>query len=892
MSRVSDDDKLVHEAAQNSLGLSLGSPPAYAVATDDFSSSPHKFPSLVCQSRSQSPAGTTSAGTLLWTDGGWNAGHFAFAFGDDDDEEGELEQGHGRHRLQDGDDGKEDVVQQRESMGRTLRRVKKGLNDLPGALGLGLGDDDDDKLNGLHKHSDLGSDHRSRLHIETDLPAHNSSSTFSATSQPLTANADSFEPSSFQYSPVVSEPHGAPTDWAFDQHGNLVNAGARYEVADEILDMQGYDVPTSTRPLEFSDPYSVSSQSSRLSAFDRELLRRRSEPAALRQPVPARSPAQVVAAFDNTNNGDVYSSRWYQPRQRASESNLTPLQNYFSAPIGQQQRVHAPPPPPTPPLTPGTLSEIATLPLQTDPEDILYTTARETFVDQSLAGVSIPQSVASRQTMMSHFDKAMHAAHPLATLYGLTPEAADALAANPGTSGVSEDVLRLALIREKQQKAAGAPGLPGPSPNNRKLALYKTELCRSWEERGVCRYGVKCQFAHGPHELRAVERHPKFKSEICRTFWLHGSCQYGARCCFIHTTVPGGAAATVPGLPTPKTLDVELLKKSSSISSDPMTSLHKSLSSLSMASTNLPSGFGPHLAEFLQPSTPQTDPFSRSSSSSGASSPTEVNRSGSSGSRRSGSGSGSSNMSGSVLSTSNFVSPLSSIGVKPPGKFTNNPFEVPPTYQDQPQSRLKRLASLPSSSSSSTLLTQRTVTPMPSAPSMSRSPAGGSGSGASTPASAPHTRHSSISSLMSASSAATSSFMNRTASTSSLSSFAGSTSYVSNNNGLVPLTPVTPEWLPSSSSSPTSLMKKALDWDSPPSTTQGDCMSTSVMFEHGGDIGESNQPSSDEPRYYSSSLGASLSSSRQARTLRPSPIFKPLSSSFAIHDDDVAIDDH
>jgi tristetraprolin len=55
-------------------------------------------------------------------------------------------------------------------------------------------------------------------------------------------------------------------------------------------------------------------------------------------------------------------------------------------------------------------------------------------------------------------------------------------------------------------------GQTGPSANNRKLGLYKTELCRSWEEKGSCRYGGKCQFAHGEDELRKVSRHPKASS--------------------------------------------------------------------------------------------------------------------------------------------------------------------------------------------------------------------------------------------------------------------------------------------------------------------------------------------------------------------------------------------
>ena len=64
--------------------------------------------------------------------------------------------------------------------------------------------------------------------------------------------------------------------------------------------------------------------------------------------------------------------------------------------------------------------------------------------------------------------------------------------------------------------AQNPPNGNGPSANNRKLGLYKTELCRSWEEKGTCRYGSKCQFAHGEEELRKVPRHPKYKTEICR----------------------------------------------------------------------------------------------------------------------------------------------------------------------------------------------------------------------------------------------------------------------------------------------------------------------------------------------------------------------------------------
>ncbi|KAE9401538.1 hypothetical protein BT96DRAFT_817808 [Gymnopus androsaceus JB14] len=66
----------------------------------------------------------------------------------------------------------------------------------------------------------------------------------------------------------------------------------------------------------------------------------------------------------------------------------------------------------------------------------------------------------------------------------------------------------------------------------------KTELCVNWEYRGSCRYGAKCQFAHGEEELRMATRHSKYKTETCRNFWLPGgSCPYGKRCRFIHAEI-------------------------------------------------------------------------------------------------------------------------------------------------------------------------------------------------------------------------------------------------------------------------------------------------------------------------------------------------------------------
>ncbi|KAH3756697.1 CCCH-type Zn-finger protein [Pelomyxa schiedti] len=73
-----------------------------------------------------------------------------------------------------------------------------------------------------------------------------------------------------------------------------------------------------------------------------------------------------------------------------------------------------------------------------------------------------------------------------------------------------------------------------PSHTEEPTSLYKTELCRSFSENGTCRYGYKCQFAHGQEELRPVIRHPRYKTEICKTFHTIGTCKYGTRCRFIH----------------------------------------------------------------------------------------------------------------------------------------------------------------------------------------------------------------------------------------------------------------------------------------------------------------------------------------------------------------------
>lgn len=73
--------------------------------------------------------------------------------------------------------------------------------------------------------------------------------------------------------------------------------------------------------------------------------------------------------------------------------------------------------------------------------------------------------------------------------------------------------------------------------------LYKTEICRSYADNGgFCKYGLKCQFAHGEAELRPVRRHPRYKTKWCRNFLATGSCPYDSRCRFIHSPLEHLAA--------------------------------------------------------------------------------------------------------------------------------------------------------------------------------------------------------------------------------------------------------------------------------------------------------------------------------------------------------------
>ena len=92
-----------------------------------------------------------------------------------------------------------------------------------------------------------------------------------------------------------------------------------------------------------------------------------------------------------------------------------------------------------------------------------------------------------------------------------------------------------AMVSSSSSSASSSPSFSSSPPvSSHQASLYKTELCKSWQSSGCCRYSSKCKFAHGSAELVAVQRHRKYKTEPCRNFTQDGYCRYADRCKFIH----------------------------------------------------------------------------------------------------------------------------------------------------------------------------------------------------------------------------------------------------------------------------------------------------------------------------------------------------------------------
>jgi len=117
---------------------------------------------------------------------------------------------------------------------------------------------------------------------------------------------------------------------------------------------------------------------------------------------------------------------------------------------------------------------------------------------------------------------------------------ADKEAAASAASSLDKKISELERLRNKindshsSASSTTSTGSTSTSASKVNTSRYKTELCRPFSEHGTCKYGEKCQFAHGMAELRTVARHPKYKTDLCRTYHSVGFCPYGPRCHFVH----------------------------------------------------------------------------------------------------------------------------------------------------------------------------------------------------------------------------------------------------------------------------------------------------------------------------------------------------------------------
>ena len=64
---------------------------------------------------------------------------------------------------------------------------------------------------------------------------------------------------------------------------------------------------------------------------------------------------------------------------------------------------------------------------------------------------------------------------------------------------------------------------------------YKTEICKNFMIYKYCKFGDRCCFAHGLHELREKSNlNNSYKLKICKNYQQNGFCRYGQRCQYIH----------------------------------------------------------------------------------------------------------------------------------------------------------------------------------------------------------------------------------------------------------------------------------------------------------------------------------------------------------------------
>jgi len=101
-------------------------------------------------------------------------------------------------------------------------------------------------------------------------------------------------------------------------------------------------------------------------------------------------------------------------------------------------------------------------------------------------------------------------------------------------------------VRPMQAAFNGIQGMMGGMMPGAVKPGYKSSLCKNFIE-GDCSFGPKCNFAHGPMELRSAAtpmmtpgiqavNNPMFKTTLCQNMMNENHCSHGMMCKFAHST--------------------------------------------------------------------------------------------------------------------------------------------------------------------------------------------------------------------------------------------------------------------------------------------------------------------------------------------------------------------
>lgn len=69
------------------------------------------------------------------------------------------------------------------------------------------------------------------------------------------------------------------------------------------------------------------------------------------------------------------------------------------------------------------------------------------------------------------------------------------------------------------------------TPSTPHIHKFRTEMCKTFELYGKCKYGDRCSFAHSRTNMMVkTQVSTNYKTKLCKKFQTNGYCPYGVRC--------------------------------------------------------------------------------------------------------------------------------------------------------------------------------------------------------------------------------------------------------------------------------------------------------------------------------------------------------------------------